>query len=54
MLFPLAAALAMFAVISKARPGFINTFFGNLFDTFSHFPPKFLNKSPKLSACIGL
>ena len=47
-----AAAVAIFAVKSKARPGLLNTFFAILFDTFNPFLPRFLKKSPRPSAFI--
>ena len=44
----------MFAVTSKARPGFLKTFFAIFFDTFSPFLAKFLKNSPKPSATFVL
>ena len=49
-----AAAVAMFAPISKARPGFFNTFYAISFDTFNPFLPRFLKKSARPSDCITL
>ena len=49
-----AAAVAMFAVIPKTRPGLFNTFFAILFDTFSAFLPGFSKNSPMTSATIEL
>ena len=47
-----AAAVAMFALISMARPGFFKTFFAIFFDTLSPFSSEFLIKLPRPSACI--
>ena len=48
------AAVAIFAVKSKARPGLDRTFFATLFDTLSPFLPRFLKKSARPSAFIVL
>ena len=47
-----AAAVAIFAVKSNALPGLLKTFFASFFDTLSPFLPRFLKKSPRLSAFI--
>ena len=44
------AAVAIFAVKSKAPPGLLNTFFAIFFDTISPFLGKFGKKSPRPSA----
>ena len=45
-----AAAVAIFAVKSKALPGLLVTIFANFLPAFAEIPPKFLEKSPRPSA----
>ena len=52
--FLLAAAVATFAPISNARPGFFNTLVANCLPALAESFPKFLKKSPNPSASIVL
>ena len=52
--FLLSAAVALFAVISKARFGLLKAFFANYVDTLGPFLPRDLKKSIRPSACIVL
>ena len=52
--FLLAAAVARFAVTSKALPVFFNTLVANFFDTFYPLLLRILKKSLTPSACIVL
>ena len=44
----------MIFVVSKARPGFFNTFSVIFYNILNPFLPKFLKKSPRPLACIVL
>ena len=50
----LEAAVAMFAVKSKAREGFFNTSLANLLPILTEILPRFFKKSPKPSLSITL
>ena len=49
-----AAAVAMFAPISRALPGFFNTLVANFLPALEDIFHKFLKKLPNPSACIVL
>ena len=50
----LAAAVAMFAVISEVRDGFFKSFLANFLPTSTELLPRLLKKSVKPSASIVL